>query len=70
MTRFAAMSFYGAIEQMLTGWIFGLLPCEGGSVRARQVAGGGDRVRGLEAPLAGDAPGDAKTTTVGNTLPR
>jgi TetR/AcrR family transcriptional regulator, fatty acid metabolism regulator protein len=25
---FAAMSFYGAIEQMLTGWIFGLLPCE------------------------------------------
>ena len=24
--RFAAMSFYGAIEQMLTGWIFGLLP--------------------------------------------
>ena len=23
---FAAMSFYGAIEQMLTGWIFGLLP--------------------------------------------
>ncbi|HXA54197.1 MAG TPA: TetR/AcrR family transcriptional regulator C-terminal domain-containing protein, partial [Solirubrobacteraceae bacterium] len=26
--RFAAMSFYGAIEQMLTGWIFGLLPCE------------------------------------------
>ncbi|HXB65180.1 MAG TPA: TetR/AcrR family transcriptional regulator [Solirubrobacteraceae bacterium] len=26
--RFAAMSFYGAIEQMLTGWIFGLLPCD------------------------------------------
>ncbi len=26
--RFAAMSFYGAIEQVLTGWIFGLLPCE------------------------------------------
>ena len=24
--RFAAMAFYGAIEQMLTGWIFGLLP--------------------------------------------
>jgi AcrR family transcriptional regulator len=24
--RFAAMSFYGAIEQLLTGWIFGLLP--------------------------------------------
>ncbi len=24
--EFAAMAFYGAIEQMLTGWIFGLLP--------------------------------------------
>jgi AcrR family transcriptional regulator len=25
---FAAMAFYGAIEQMLTGWIFGLLPAD------------------------------------------
>ena len=25
---FAAMAFYGAIEQVLTGWIFGLLPRE------------------------------------------
>jgi TetR/AcrR family fatty acid metabolism transcriptional regulator len=25
---FAAMTFYGAIEQMLTGWIFGLLPAD------------------------------------------
>ena len=25
-TRFAALAFYGAIEQLLTGWIFGLLP--------------------------------------------
>jgi TetR/AcrR family transcriptional regulator, fatty acid metabolism regulator protein len=25
-SRFAAMAFYGAIEQMLTGWIFDLLP--------------------------------------------
>jgi TetR/AcrR family transcriptional regulator, fatty acid metabolism regulator protein len=24
--QFAAMAFYGVIEQMLTGWIFGLLP--------------------------------------------
>jgi hypothetical protein len=24
--RFAAMAFYGAIEQLLTGWIFDLLP--------------------------------------------
>jgi len=27
--RFAAMAFYGAIEQLLTGWIFGLLPSGG-----------------------------------------
>ena len=26
--RFAAMAFYGVIEQLLTGWIFGLLPQE------------------------------------------
>ncbi len=26
--RFAAMAFYGAIEQLLTGWIFGTLPQE------------------------------------------
>jgi len=26
--RFAAMAFYGAIEQLLTGWIFGLLPTD------------------------------------------
>ena len=25
-SEFAAMAFYGAIEQVLTGWIFGLLP--------------------------------------------
>ncbi len=24
--RFAAMAFYGVVEQLLTGWIFGLLP--------------------------------------------
>ena len=27
-SRFAAMAFYGVIEQLLTGWIFGLLPQE------------------------------------------
>jgi len=26
--RFAAMAYYGAIEQVLTGWIFGLLPSD------------------------------------------
>jgi len=25
-SEFAVMAFYGAIEQVLTGWIFGLLP--------------------------------------------
>ena len=44
--RFAAMAFYGAIEQLLTGWIFGLLPARRGALRARQVAGRGDRLRG------------------------
>jgi AcrR family transcriptional regulator len=27
--RFAAMAFYGAVEQVLTGWIFGLLESDG-----------------------------------------
>ncbi len=27
-SQFAAMTFYGAIEQVLTGWIFGLLPSD------------------------------------------
>ena len=26
--RFAALAFYGAVEQVLTGWIFGMLPAE------------------------------------------
>ena len=25
-SRFASMTFYGAIEQLLSGWIFGLIP--------------------------------------------
>ena len=32
--QFAAMAFYGAIEQMLTGWIFGCCP------RARSTSSG------------------------------
>jgi AcrR family transcriptional regulator len=36
--EFAAMTFYGAIEQVLTGWIFGLLPQgEGDLERAKQM---------------------------------
>jgi AcrR family transcriptional regulator len=53
---FAAMAFYGAIEQVLTGWIFGLLP-QGGehferakSLVLETVCGG------LEMRGAGEAP--------------
>lgn len=36
--EFAAMTFYGAIEQVLTGWIFGLLPAgEEHFERAKQL---------------------------------
>jgi TetR/AcrR family transcriptional regulator, fatty acid metabolism regulator protein len=36
--RFAAMAFYGAIEQLLTGWIFDLLPPgEGEFERAKEL---------------------------------
>jgi TetR/AcrR family transcriptional regulator, fatty acid metabolism regulator protein len=36
--EFAAMTFYGAIEQVLTGWIFGLLPqAEEDLERAKQM---------------------------------
>ncbi len=51
--RFAAMAFYGAIEQLLTGWIFGLLPQGRRVLRARQVAGRRDRLRRLERSDAG-----------------
>jgi AcrR family transcriptional regulator len=56
--RFAAMAFYGAIEQLLTGWIFGLLP-EGPEHFERAkwlvvetVCGG------LELPGAGEGEGE------------
>jgi len=36
--RFAALAFYGAIEQVLTGWIFDLLPAgEGEFERAKAL---------------------------------
>jgi TetR/AcrR family transcriptional regulator, fatty acid metabolism regulator protein len=54
---FAAMAFYGAIEQMLTGWIFGLLPAdEEHFERAKWLV--------VETVCSG-----LETTTVGNTLP-
>ena len=36
--EFAVMAFYGAIEQVLTGWIFGLLDGGRGRLRAGQGA--------------------------------
>jgi TetR/AcrR family transcriptional regulator, fatty acid metabolism regulator protein len=54
---FAAMSFYGAIEQMLTGWIFGLLPQ------------GDEHFERAKWLVVETVCGGLETTTVGNTLP-
>jgi TetR/AcrR family transcriptional regulator, fatty acid metabolism regulator protein len=54
---FAAMAFYGAIEQMLTGWIFGLLPADDEHF---------ERAKWL---VVETVCGGLETTTVGNTLP-
>ena len=43
--EFAVMAFYGAIEQVLTGWIFGLLAGERRRVRAGQDARRPDHLR-------------------------
>ncbi len=62
--RFAAMAFYGVIEQLLTGWIFDLLPQgenefeQAKSVVVETVCGG------LEVGAVSDG------TTPGNRLPR
>ena len=49
-SEFAAMCFYGAIEQVLSGWIFDLLPADRGGVRAREGPGGGRDLRRLGVP--------------------
>ncbi len=56
--HFAAMAFYGAIEQMLTGWIFELLP------RSEEHY---ERAKWL---VVETVCGGLETTTVSNTLPR
>ncbi|HEY1451079.1 MAG TPA: TetR/AcrR family transcriptional regulator [Solirubrobacteraceae bacterium] len=62
--RFAAMAFYGVIEQLLTGWIFDLLPHgeqefeKAKSVVVETVCGG------LEVDVVSDG------TTAGNRLPQ
>jgi TetR/AcrR family fatty acid metabolism transcriptional regulator len=55
---FAAMAFYGAIEQMLTGWIFGLLP---------QGEEQFERAKWL---VVETVCGGLEATAVGNTLSR
>ena len=61
--RFAAMAFYGVIEQLLTGWIFDLLPQgEGEFERAKWIV-----VETVCGGLEVDAVSDE--TTVGNRLP-
>jgi TetR/AcrR family transcriptional regulator, fatty acid metabolism regulator protein len=54
---FAAMAFYGAIEQMLTGWIFGLLP------------EGEEHLERAKWLVVETVCGGLETTASGNTLP-
>ena len=46
--RFAALAFYGLIEQVLSGWIFDAEPVPRRGARARQGADRRDDLRGLE----------------------
>jgi TetR/AcrR family transcriptional regulator, fatty acid metabolism regulator protein len=59
-SEFAALAFYGAIEQVLTGWIFGLLPQdEAHFERAKQLVVE-TMCAGLDVPtkaLTGTSPG-------------
>ena len=50
--RFAAMAFYGAIEQLLTGWIFGLLPRDDDYYEQAKTMVVETIFVGLEAPAA------------------
>ena len=53
--RFAAMAFYGAIEQLLTGWIFGLLPQDDGYLERAKWLVVETVCGGLETGVAGRA---------------
>jgi TetR/AcrR family fatty acid metabolism transcriptional regulator len=69
--QFAAMAFYGVIEQLLTGWIFDLRPqgdedFERAKRLVIEIVCGGLEV----APRAGAAGAVSKETTAGNRLPR
>jgi TetR/AcrR family transcriptional regulator, fatty acid metabolism regulator protein len=57
---FAALAFYGAVEQVLTGWIFSLLPVgdreyeDAKTLIVETICGGLDRVEG-QRPAAGSS---------------
>ncbi len=55
--RFAAMAFYGVIEQLLTGWIFGLLPQEPEDFQRAKWLVVETVCGGLEAPRGAAADG-------------
>ena len=55
--EFATLCFYGAIEQLLTGWIFDELPKSAGRVRARQAGGRRDGLRRARGPRLGASRG-------------
>jgi TetR/AcrR family transcriptional regulator, fatty acid metabolism regulator protein len=66
--RFAAMAFYGAIEQLLTGWIFGLLPeneeqFEQAKWLVLETVCGGLEVRAAPAGGAGRSAGGRAATS-------
>jgi AcrR family transcriptional regulator len=52
--QFAAMTFYGAIEQVLTGWIFGLLPSDDESYEVAKAMVVETVCGGLDAAAAPD----------------
>ena len=59
---FASMSFYGAIEQLLSGWIFEVMPGELGRLRRGKGACRGDDLRRARAAI-GMVAERVRTTT-------
>ena len=57
--EFAALAFYGTIEQVLTGWIFGLLAEDEGAYEAAKASVVETVCAGLEEPASRSAPASA-----------
>ncbi len=69
--QFAAMAFYGVIEQLLTGWIFDLRPQGAGDFERAKALVIEIVCGGLEVPAAARGEGAVSGgTTPGNRLPR